>query len=170
MIRLEREEPGRYWSPDDPLRWPNGGVRKRWSVTEQEAKVLSLLAHGRKVLEVGTGLGISARAMVLTARSVTTIDPDPWIQESVELPGVLMLADWPDERVNKYDMIFIDGDHEAKAVQADLTEARKRLAPGGFMAFHDYVPRVPGVMDGLKHLDGELILLGTLNRLALYIP
>lgn len=35
-------------------------------------------------------------------------------------------------------LVFIDGDHEADAVAADFYAYAELLAPGGFLAFHDY--------------------------------
>ena len=37
-----------------------------------------------------------------------------------------------------FGLVFIDGDHGAAAVMADVEAARKLLAPGGVLACHDY--------------------------------
>lgn len=40
----------------------------------------------------------------------------------------------------KYDFIFLDGDHSASTVYQELPAALARLAPGGFLLLHDYFP------------------------------
>jgi tetratricopeptide (TPR) repeat protein len=41
--------------------------------------------------------------------------------------------------------IFIDGDHSFESVAADYRHFRDAVAPGGFLAFHDYSRHWPGV-------------------------
>lgn len=45
---------------------------------------------------------------------------------------------FPDER---FDVIFIDGLHTYEQVRRDTVHALERLAPGGWIAFHDLHPR-----------------------------
>ncbi len=60
-----------------------------------------------------------------------------------------------------FDFIFIDGDHSAEGVKADIEEALPLLAPGGLMAFHDYGrPTDPGVKEMV-----DALLLGTGSEL-----
>lgn len=40
----------------------------------------------------------------------------------------------------KIDLLFIDGDHSIPGCTADFEQYAPRLAPGGFIAFHDYYP------------------------------
>lgn len=40
----------------------------------------------------------------------------------------------------KFDMIFIDGDHRYEGVQKDYTNALQLIRPGGIIGFHDIVP------------------------------
>ncbi len=46
----------------------------------------------------------------------------------------------------KYDLIFIDGDHSYEGCMQDLALYAPLLEPGGFIAAHDYIsPKYPGV-------------------------
>jgi hypothetical protein len=49
-------------------------------------------------------------------------------------------ADFPDD---KYDLIFIDGLHEAGQVEKDLANSLTRLNPGGAIVCHDMNPETP---------------------------
>jgi len=53
-----------------------------------------------------------------------------------------------------FGLVFIDGDHGAAAVMADVEAARKVLASGGVLACHDYgedccCPGVRAALDAL---------------------
>ena len=65
-MKLVPQENGSYTHPADPGE-PTTGT-PRLSVTELEADILAALVAGRDVLEIGTGLGVSTRAMAATAR------------------------------------------------------------------------------------------------------
>jgi hypothetical protein len=87
---LDRHKGGYYSHPEDPGEAYYGGSPKRLSVTDEEAEILAKLATGMTVLELGTGLGVSTKALASTAKSVITVDPDPWVREDeVELVCLL---------------------------------------------------------------------------------
>ena len=107
-----------YWLDRDPGD-SNGGARN--SITEKEGSILAGLAEGLAVCEIGTGTGFSALCMARTASRVTTIDICPFVEKEV----------WPELReagiacqsfrpMDRFDMIFIDGDHSALSVGRDL--------------------------------------------------
>ena len=123
------------------------------SLTLDEAKTLARLAPGRDVLEVGSAFGFSAAVMALAgARHVTAVDPHTWLGSHDAMaanlaaagvtgavtvvrawsPGALAGLDGP------FGLVFIDGDHSAAGVMADVDAARKLLASGGVLACHDY--------------------------------
>jgi hypothetical protein len=53
---------------------------------------------------------------------------------------------------DKFDLVFIDGDHSYAGVRNDYTDALRYLSPGGMMVFHDIVSSgAPGV----AHFWGE---------------
>ena len=127
---------GGFTHPDDPGE-PSSNA-PRVSVTPAEAQILANLATGLRVLEIGTGLGVSTAGMAQTATSVTTVDVDPWVWVTIwpTLPGNVTVAKTTAELCGPFDMVFIDGDHTPQAVRADLAEA-VRLAPGGLLVAHD---------------------------------
>ena len=42
----------------------------------------------------------------------------------------------------KFDLIFLDGDHSAKAVYQEIALALKKLNPNGVILLHDYFPEM----------------------------
>lgn len=130
------DESGSYRHADDPGEPTTG--KPRLSVTDLEANILAALVAGRDVLEIGTGLGVSTRAMASKALSVTTVDVDPWVHENVwpTLPD--NVARWNGAAIaGRFDVVFIDGDHSTEAVIADLATARIYVRPGGMIIAHD---------------------------------
>jgi predicted O-methyltransferase YrrM len=116
-----------------------------WNFTsDEEAGMLAAMIHSRgcrRVLEIGTADGRTAAQVLGACPSVEAwqaVDIDPkaggvchdaryrlWLRSGRELPGC------------GYDCIFVDGDHSYAAVMADTAEARKLLAPGGLLVWHD---------------------------------
>lgn len=63
---------------------------------------------------------------------------EPWVR--------IVQARSTDVRVDgEYALVFIDGDHSYDSVAADVAHFRDAIAPGGFLAFHDYSRYWPGV-------------------------
>lgn len=119
---MRLHETGSYVHDDDPGEPSTGNPRL--SVTDAEATILMGLVAGKSVLEIGTGLGVSTRAMAETATTVHTFDIDPWVREVI----------WPDLPKNvvthrtslsmpRCQVAFIDGDHTAEATDRDLIVA-----------------------------------------------
>jgi predicted O-methyltransferase YrrM len=148
---------------------PAGPALISTSLTAAEAACLAGLADGRDVLEVGSAYGYSACVMALAgAVHVTAVDPHTWLasQEAMESnldacgvagrvtvirgqsPGALAAVPGP------FGLVFIDGDHGAAAVLADIEAGRKLLAPGGVLAVHDYLEACccPGVRQAVDAL------------------
>lgn len=128
--------------PDDVDGW----------LTGEEGEALARLATGKRVLEIGSYCGRSTICLAQTAESVVSIDPHdgrgtpsprPTREEfeaNLERYGVadrVLSVDNPPAPA-LYDLIFIDGAHDAEAVREDVATARRLLAPGGLVAFHDY--------------------------------
>ncbi|HEY3650460.1 MAG TPA: class I SAM-dependent methyltransferase [Streptosporangiaceae bacterium] len=138
------------------------------SVTGAEANRLAELADGRDVLEVGSAYGYSACVMALAgARHVTAVDPHAWLGSheamvsNLDACGVagqvtVVRGQSPDALagLGPFGLAFIDGDHGAAAVMADVEAARTVLAPGGVLAVHDYLETCccPGVQYALDAL------------------
>jgi hypothetical protein len=56
------------------------------------------------------------------------------------------------------DLIFIDGSHAYSYVKTDSAKALRMVSPGGYVLWHDYSPRCPGVFKALNELGRQLPL------------
>ncbi len=56
----------------------------------------------------------------------------------------------------RLDFLFIDGDHSYDGVKADYKMYSSLVSSGGVIAFHDIVPRLPGVSSGVPRFWQEL--------------
>lgn len=162
-MKLELTPDGNFECPDDPgdISYPNRP--KRRSVTPEEAEILSRLAQGKRVLEIGTGLGVSTRALAETASYVVTIDIDPWVQDP-GISNVYFLRYRPFMvHCYEFDMAFIDGSHKLDCVIGDLEYCR----PVPILVLHDTY--LPEVRQAIAHVGlSELEAFDTRCRLAVY--
>ena len=127
---------GNGWMCESDPGEPGLGV-KRWSINDTEARLVSELFRGLTVLEIGTGLGVSTRAIAKKANWVHTVDIDPWVAENVVLPpNVFFYRDIKDVPEG-LDATFIDGYHNRKQCIKDIRDARRIVKPGGLIIFHD---------------------------------
>jgi predicted O-methyltransferase YrrM len=53
------------------------------------------------------------------------------------------------------DFVFIDGDHRAESVRADLAAWRPKMKPRGILAGHDYAAPWPGVIEAVDGAFGR---------------
>jgi hypothetical protein len=129
--------PNGYLCEDDPGEIGLGG--KRWSVNDMEARIVSELFKGDIVLEIGTGLGVSTRAIAEKASFVHTVDIDKWVKETVVpgLPENVMFYESVALVPHLLDGAFIDSLHTYAQCCMDIIEARKRVKKGGLIVLHD---------------------------------
>lgn len=93
---------------------------------------------------------------------------------TVVLPGLASKGE-------KYDFIFIDGNHKYEATKIDYKNALKLLNPGGFIAFHNCSTGGAPDWEGYNIVDGgpwqltmelkmysNLKLVGEIDRLAVF--
>ena len=112
-------------------------------VCPEQAEVLAGLAKGKRVLEIGTGSGVSTRAMAKTAIHVATFDVSQRVRDMVwpTLPKNVMPYDRRHEGLQQggtgFGLVFIDGDHSYPAVVADINEAAPLMSRYGIWVFHD---------------------------------
>lgn len=133
-----------YTRTDDPGEPTTG--KPRISITDNEANILSAIAAGKRVIELGTGLGVSTRALARWAPWITTIDVDPWVGENV-VPGLYVELFSPtcefharrfrDKHADHADVVFIDADHDTESVAKDIEWAESVVVSGGLIVCHD---------------------------------
>lgn len=124
-------------------------------LSEEEAKELRRLAAGKRVLELGAWKGRSTVAMADVARYIVSVDRHQGIEgieysESLldylgavrELENVAIVIASFQEIVpllsQDFDMVFVDGDHDAMSAEKDATLAYKHVHEEGVVVFHDW--------------------------------
>jgi predicted O-methyltransferase YrrM len=168
MIELAPYPAGGYVATSDPGEPTTG--HPRVSITDREGDVLARMFAGMNVLEIGTGLGKSTRAMAATAKDIVTVDPDPWVREHV-WPGLAALEvvglHVSVERLGRnFDACFIDADHSTSAVTRDIRDALRLVKPGGLIVLHDF--NSPGVQEGARAAGIECEAIASTYGLGVY--
>lgn len=170
------------------LNWrdmPIGNSVINTSLTADETAELQRLAADADVLEIGSAFGYSTVAIGSVAKSVVAIDPhlthashatlvanleanglspkvSVWIGYSADLLPVVYGTG------QRFDLVWIDGDHTAGMVTHDVEWARKLLRPTGTLACHDFGEETcPGVAVALNAWKTPPKLVDTL---AVYGP
>lgn len=131
-----------------------------WLSREDAMKLyeLAYFAAG-PILEIGTFCGKSAITMALALDDaerpgpVVSVDNDPraviLAHEYIRAHGVADLVILVCQSVSRFlaaiptfrpSLVFVDGDHSAAAVRADLDALAPCLLPGTLVLFHDYLP------------------------------
>lgn len=165
MLELVLSSVNGYICPADP--GEPGSESQRMSVNDREGSVLTSLVHGLRVLEIGTGLGVSTNYLAASAAEVITVDIDPWVIENVFptlAPNVKPLASL--EGVTFcVDAAFIDGLHTYEACRDDILKARLHVKPGGMIIFHDLY--IQGVFDAIQRSGLPYVHIQTMAGMAL---
>lgn len=113
--------------------------------------VLARIGQPRRVLEIGSAKGgvlwflshVAADDAVLVSLDVmqqlNAAEPRARQQiYKVELDSAHPAhAQWVDVALSTFDLVFIDGDHTALAVERDYRRFGRLVRPGGLIAFHD---------------------------------
>lgn len=134
------------------------------AVSWDEADLLTEVASGKDVLELGCDYGFSAVVMGRVARHVDTVDTfEPWqrlsssnheAREKVARLHIRQYGVADRVTVHKgqfgevvpgllaqgqaWDLVFVDGKHDYENVQSDAEVAWRAVRAGGALAFHDY--------------------------------
>lgn len=138
-------------------------------LSEAEGRALGELAAGRLVLELGSCQGRSTICLAQTARCVHSVDGHRGDAHAGRQHSLLpLLANLRRYGVRRrvvmhigrfgqvlpvlapvFDLVFIDGRHDARSVQHDTEVAGRLLRRGGVLAWHDYgiYPAVRAVAD-----------------------
>jgi predicted O-methyltransferase YrrM len=152
------------------------------SLTANETLELQRLASGKRVLEIGSAFGYSTVILARVAQHVTAVDPHgalnslETLRANLSAYGVtdkVTIHDAPSQMMmpalhtqgELFDLVWIDGDHEAPAVEHDITWGLELLNPNGVLACHDYdEDTCPGVRVAIdKVLGGPGHLIDTLS-------
>lgn len=158
---------GGYVRADDPGEPQTGSPRI--SITDAEGELLAEMMAGLSVLEIGTGLGVSTRAMAKTAREVVSVDVDEWVSMNIapelgQIGTVTCCHSIP--RNWTFDAAFIDGDHSPAAVERDIRAALAVVRPGGFIVLHDFNASI--VQEGARRAGIECEALATTYGLGVH--
>ena len=151
---------------------PGEGPAISTSLTLAESDELRDLAAHSTVLEVGSAYGYSAVVMALAgAVKIVAVDPHAWLNSydvmcsNLKAYGVAdrVIAYCGDSRAvlpylaqsgASFDLVWIDGDHDAATVAADVANALPLLRSTGTLACHDYgedtCPGVRAALDAWK--------------------
>lgn len=65
---------------------------------------------------------------------------------------------------NKFDFIFLDGDHSAHTVYREVPAALKRLNPGGVILLHDYFPDMKPLWSNGALIPGPYLAIERLRK------
>jgi hypothetical protein len=130
-------------------------------LTPAEGKRLYEIAAGRRALELGTYAGRSTVCLAQQAAEVVSVDRDDqsaaadWVRRYDLSDRVTFHRGDVREVVpglsGRFDLAFLDTEHDAASVARDLALVAPKLAPGGLLAVHDYPdpdwPEVRPVVD-----------------------
>lgn len=141
-------------NPITGLNWNKIEPIEGW-LFEKEAQLLYAYTpmHGY-VLEIGSWKGKSTNVFLQAKAKVTCID---WFKGSEETPGSDTVIEFLNnvrgksikifpqrtqdvdtrEIVDMFDVIYIDGAHDAVSVEHDFTKFSHLVVPGGCVIFHD---------------------------------
>lgn len=166
-MTLHAHPSGSFTHPSDPGEYE---AAPRISVTGEEAALLARLACGKHVLEIGTGLGISTKALASSATRLTTLDIDPWVHTTIFptlRPLGITCCDTREEAAAglPYDLIFIDGHHGSDEVLFDINYSLPLLCSSGLLVLHDY--KMDSVRNASEAAGLKIYPLSTYWQLAL---
>ncbi len=129
--------PNGWYCPDDPGELGIGG--QRWSVSNHEGEFLSRIFKGLRVLEIGTGLGVSTNMIAKRAEIVYTVDIDVWVIDNIapKLADNVRFYREIDNVPHGLDGAFIDGLHSTEQCLIDINKAKTIVKQGGIIVLHD---------------------------------
>jgi hypothetical protein len=118
------------------------------SLTVDEGRMLWQLAAGRCVLELGTNAGRGSVCLAQQAKRVVSVaaqDQDEACEWARRF-GVVERLEFHRGEIDaicrglkeRFDLVFVDTEHDAVSVRRDIETVLPLLAPGGLVAFHDY--------------------------------
>ncbi|HEU5117271.1 MAG TPA: class I SAM-dependent methyltransferase, partial [Isosphaeraceae bacterium] len=137
-------------------------------LTIEEGRRLQFHAQGRRVLELGTASGRSTVCLAQGALRVVSIDRnDPseareWCRRYQVDASVRFLQGRLEDVLphveERFDVAFVDTDHDRESIARAIGLVSRVLEPGGLIAFHDYPD--PGWPDVRRVVDDHAARLG----------
>lgn len=123
------------------------------------------VARPIRVLETGSYRGVSTEFWALNCAKVVSIDPSPNLAVRRELHArvahyphahlVQACSPWVPE-VFDFDLVYLDGDHSAPTVYAEIETYLPLLGVGSWIGGHDYTD-TPAPGDGVKKAVDALL-------------
>jgi predicted O-methyltransferase YrrM len=124
--------------------------------------------------------GVGGRIVTVDVRDVNDERTKPWEQFQMTVSPFRMLSDlglehtvrfvaseasqYLRETENLFDLIFLDGDHDAEAVYREIPLALKRLRPDGLIVLHDYFPGGRALWPGHEPILGPWLAMERLRE------
>src|ERR1035441_6322372 len=123
------------------------------------------IARPTSVLETGSYRGVSTEFWALTCAKVVSIDPSPNMLVRRELlarvghyPNAVLVegtSPWI-PKIFDFDLVYLDGDHSAPTVYAEIETYLPLLAEGAWIGGHDYTD-TPTPGDGVKEAVDQML-------------
>ena len=128
--------------------------------------IKELFPKSARVVEIGTGQGVSTEVFALLCGEVTTTDSmseeDPWRVQAravfaryenikhFNMASARLASILPDKF---FDVVYIDAGHTYEAVRDDIRNWRAKVKPGGLICGHDYIDRPKHGFGVIKAVD-----------------
>ena len=115
-----------------------------------------------RFLEIGTYRGETAANLASGCIEVVTVDVNKEAGEFCkgmsnvkQVTDNSITMDW--DKLGKFDLIFIDGNHSYVGVKADTENAIRVLKEGGIIVWHDYIMRFGMELEEHGHIRWEVL-------------
>jgi predicted O-methyltransferase YrrM len=147
----------------------------------------------QKVLEIGTHIGCSTIHIALalknlSSHSLVTVDirdvndpiQQPWLEFNASAsPSDLIQKlgcqeftqfkispsiEFLDNDQQRFDLIFLDGSHEAEIVYQEVPRALQKLSKSGFIILHDYFPDGKSIWENQQPITGPYLAIKRLQK------
>lgn len=151
-------------------------------IDRERLQQLAKQVNSGVILELGSKNGLSARSMALFSKvAVYCIDmwdltflgdkrPDIHLHDDEEFKrmikdlNVVPVKGLSSEIAKVWDkpigLLFIDGDHTYKGCKADYDGFAHHIIKGGYLVFHDYENRFPGVAEFVNEIKSVALWTG----------
>lgn len=168
--RLEQMRSWRRFNDDDE--WLPKGMEDLSARINGVAGLIDLLAktEGRvkRVLEIGSFRGVSTEIFLLHGMEVVSVDPEhdrwrfTWLSRvypnQLQMESMTSKEYFASHRSERFDLIYLDGQHGYEDFVQDLGGSLPMVADGGWLAGHDFNDVVPGsgVIRAIREKLGEV--------------